>query len=132
METLIETTKKQISIYAFPGLNQPRMFMKPKKKEISVLQVKQIVCNYFGIPTTVIDNPARQREIVERRQIVQALSKEFTKASLSEIGKETAGKDHATVLHSIKQLNNLSDTNSEYAAMITDLRNIIKQKHGLY
>jgi chromosomal replication initiation ATPase DnaA len=54
---------------------------------------------------------ARRRELVMARQISMKLSKDYTKKSLAFIGSEHGGRDHATVLHACKAINNLLDAN---------------------
>jgi chromosomal replication initiator protein len=52
----------------------------------------------------------RKREFVTARQISMCLAKNFTKHSLAKIGSQIGDKDHATVLHACKTINNLVDT----------------------
>ena len=48
-------------------------------------------------------------------------SKKLTKSSLASIGAQCGGKDHATVLHACKTVNNLVDTDKQFRAYVNDL-----------
>lgn len=68
-------------------------------------QIKKLVIENTGID---IDNPVRKRAFVEARAIYYKLLREYTSLSLSEIGNYVK-KDHATVIHGIKNLNDWCD-----------------------
>ncbi len=63
----------------------------------------------------------RKREIVQARQLAMYFSKQLTKSSLAHIGKHCGNKDHATVLHACKTVNNLSDTDKRFKGYISDI-----------
>ena len=81
--------------------------VKNTKKEISIDYIQRVVCNYFNIGEDEIKNNTRKREIVQARQISMYFAKSLTKCSLATIGAQIGGKDHATVLHACKTVNNL-------------------------
>lgn len=68
----------------------------------------------------------RKREIVQRRQLCMYFGKKYTKASLAIIGKEYL-KDHATVLHSITQIENLITTDREFRGEVVQLQSKLDQ-----
>lgn len=80
-------------------------------REIDIPMIKKDVSEIMRIPLDVMDMKCRKREIVTARQLSMALAKTFTSHSLAKIGEEIGGKDHATVLHACKTINNLVDTN---------------------
>jgi chromosomal replication initiator protein len=63
----------------------------------------------------------RKREVVQARQIAMYFSKNLTKASLASIGMHCGGKDHATVLHACRTVNNLMETDKRFKAYIEEL-----------
>lgn len=75
-----------------------------------------------------IGSSSRKREIVQDRQICHYLVKEKTKISLSEIGLKFGNKDHTTVIHSIKTINNLKDIDPYFKLKI----GIIKKEFKAY
>lgn len=62
-----------------------------------------------SMPVELILNPTRKREVVYVRQLAMKAATVFTNASLTDIGQVLAGKDHATVLHAKKTIQNLCD-----------------------
>jgi len=77
------------------------------------LFIIKIVFDYFGIPYEIRDTKSRKREIVQARQLAMYHLRKQTKLSLSQIGK-MFGKGHCDVIHSIKTVNNLSETDRCY------------------
>ena len=63
----------------------------------------------------------RKREVVQARQIAMYFSKKMTKSSLANIGMHCGGKDHATVLHACKTVDNLSSTDKQFRKFVEDL-----------
>jgi len=94
--------------------------------EISIEYIQKIVCDYYSIPVDLIQSKTRKREIVQARQIAMFFSKSLTKSSLATIGSKIGGKDHATVLHACKTVNNLIDTDKRFRLQINDLEKKLK------
>ncbi|WP_340112634.1 helix-turn-helix domain-containing protein [Maribellus mangrovi] len=69
------------------------------------------VANYVGCDPDELQQKTRNRDIVEARQVAMYLSKRNTKESLAKIGRTIGNKDHATVLHACRTVNNLLETN---------------------
>ena len=72
---------------------------------ISVEKIRDMVCDYFALPLDAVMSKTRKREIATARQVAMYLSKQYTKSSLSVIGKLIGGRDHATVLHACSVVN---------------------------
>ncbi len=68
------------------------------------------VCKHTGISKTDIHKKTRQRKIVEVRQLAHKIAHKHSGDSLAVIGYEIGRKDHATVLNSVKKINNLMET----------------------
>lgn len=86
-----------------------------------VLKIKRLCAVFFRVDQFYFDQNTRKKEVVGKRQLVHAMCKRFTKASLATIGSWVGGRDHATVLHSIKTVNNHCDTEKDYAQTYNDL-----------
>ncbi|MDZ4383705.1 MAG: helix-turn-helix domain-containing protein, partial [Thermodesulfovibrionia bacterium] len=71
---------------------------------LSIESIQKTVCDYFGIKIQDIKAKKRTRDIALPRQIAMSLSKILTETSLAEIGKHFGGKDHSTVIHACKQV----------------------------
>lgn len=95
--------------------------IKNSHREISIDYIQKIVCDYYNIPLNLIQSKTRKREIVQARQVAMFFSKSLTKSSLATIGSQIGKKDHATVLHACKTVNNLIDTDKQFRLQIQDI-----------
>ncbi len=100
--------------------------VKQTKREITLDYIQKVVCDYFDMNVDVLQSKTRKREIVQARQIAMYFSKNLTSSSLSTIGSVIGGKDHATVLHAYKTVNNLAETNKEFKSYINDIEKKLK------
>ena len=100
--------------------------IKNTKREVSIDYIQKVVCNYFDIGVEMIQSKTRKREIVQARQVAMYFSKNLTKSSLATIGSQIGGKDHATVLHACKTVNNLMDTDRQFRNQIEDIEKKLK------
>ncbi|MEA3317028.1 MAG: helix-turn-helix domain-containing protein, partial [Bacteroidota bacterium] len=100
--------------------------VKHTKKEISIHDIQKIVSGYFNMSSDMLQSKTRKREIVQARQIAMYFSKTLTKSSLASIGAQIGGKDHATVLHACKTINNLIDTDKQFKNQISDIEKKLK------
>ncbi len=100
--------------------------VKSTKREISIDYIQKIVCDYFNMPVELLRSKTRKREIVQARQIAMFFAKSLTKSSLATIGSQIGGKDHATVLHACKTVNNLIDTDKGFKTYISDIDKKLK------
>ena len=96
-------------------------FVKNTAREISIDYIQKVVCDYFDIPIELMKSKTRKREIVQARQLAMFFSKQLTKNSLANIGIHCGNKDHATVLHACKTVNNLIDTDKQFRAFVNDI-----------
>ncbi len=101
-------------------------FVKNTTRDISIDFIQKIVCDYFGIPVDRISSKTRKREVVQARQLAMYFSKKLTKSSLASIGLQCGNKDHATVLHACRTVNNLIDTDKKYKNNVDELEKKIK------
>ena len=104
--------KKEITIDL--AKNMLDKFVKNTVREVSIDYIQKVVCDYFDIPIETMKSKTRKREIVQCRQLAMYFSKQMTKNSLAMIGKHCGNKDHATVLHACKTVNNLADTDKRF------------------
>jgi chromosomal replication initiator protein len=98
-----------------------KVYVQVHRKEISIDQIKQTVCEMLGITPENFSSNRRTREIAQARQIAMYLSKTHTKAPLTAIGAAIGGKNHATVLHSVKQVANLMETDRGFRLQVEEI-----------
>jgi len=97
-------------------------FVRNTTHEISIDYIQKIVCDYFDLTIDTMKSKTRRREVVQARQIAMYFAKAMTKSSLSTIGMHCGGKDHATVLHACRTVNNLMDTDKKFKASVVELQ----------
>ncbi|NLC74459.1 MAG: chromosomal replication initiator protein DnaA, partial [Clostridiales bacterium] len=92
-----------------------------QKVDVSVSKIQDTVCDYFGITPDLLLSKTRKREIVQARQIAMYLSRNLTKTSLTSIGTQIGGKDHATVLHAYNTVCDLIDTDRNFKQSVNEI-----------
>jgi len=100
--------------------------VKKTTKEVSIDSISETVCEYFGLELDILQSKTRKREIVQARQIAMFFSKGLTNSSLSTIGAKIGKKDHATVLHACKAINNLIETDKDFKGQIKEIEAQLK------
>jgi chromosomal replication initiator protein len=96
-------------------------FIKNTKKEVSIDYIQKVVSKYFEMDVTTLQSKTRKRHIVQARQLAMYFAKRLTKASLASIGSQIGSRDHATVLHACKTVNNLTETDRQFRTYVEDL-----------
>jgi chromosomal replication initiator protein len=100
--------------------------VKNTTKELSIDYIQKVVSDYFSIPVDLMHSKTRKREIVQARQISMYFAKSLTKSSLALIGSQIGGKDHATVLHACKTVNNLLETDKRFRLYLDEIEKKLK------
>lgn len=96
-------------------------FVKNTKREVSIDYIQKVVSDYFQMDVDTLQSKTRKRHIVQARQLAMFFAKKFTKASLASIGSQIGQRDHATVLHACKTVDNLSSTDKQFRKYVEDL-----------
>jgi chromosomal replication initiator protein len=97
-------------------------FVKNTNHEVSIDYIQKVVCDYFQLEMDMLKSKTRKRNVVQARQIAMYFAKNMTKSSLSSIGAHCGGKDHATVLHACRTVNNLIETDKKFKASVQELQ----------
>ena len=90
--------------------------LRSNEKFITIEIIQRKVCEYYSIKLSDLISTKRKQEITKARQVAMFLSKQLTTKSLPEIGRNFGGKDHTTVIHSVKKVKETISTNKEFAA----------------
>ncbi len=102
-------------------------FVKNTKREVSIDYIQKVVSDYFEMNVETLQSKTRKRHIVQARQLAMFFAKKFTKASLASIGSQIGKRDHATVLHACKTVDNLAETDKQFRKYIDDLTKKLAQ-----
>jgi len=100
--------------------------IKPKEEIISIDSIQKVVSNFFNIKISDLKVKRKYKGNVLPRQVAMYLARKLTTASLIEIGDKFGGKDHSTVLHSIKKVEEKMSKESSFKEMIDTLLGRIK------
>ncbi|MDG6231609.1 chromosomal replication initiator protein DnaA [Glaesserella parasuis] len=88
---------------------------------ITIENIQKTVAEYYNIKMADLKSKSRTRSVARPRQMAMALAKELTNHSLPEIGREFGGRDHTTVMHACKTINELRDTDNSIQEDYTNL-----------
>lgn len=95
--------------------------VKMKKRQITLEKIQNVVSTYFKIDIDLIHSKSRKREIVQARQVTMFLSKKYTDHSYSHIGVMVGKRDHATVLHACKTIQDNLDIDKGFRLTMKDI-----------
>ena len=97
-----------------------------EQNEVTIDGVQRVVCDYFNITRDDLLSKTRKRNIVQARQIAMYMSRNLiSNCSLSTIGAEIGGKDHATVLHACTTVSDLMSTDKTFRQYVTDIEKLL-------
>ncbi len=88
---------------------------------VSIDNIQKTVAQYYKIRVSDLTAKKRTRSIARPRQLAMALAKELTNHSLPEIGDAFGGRDHTTVIHGCRKINELKESDSRIAEDFTNL-----------
>jgi chromosomal replication initiator protein len=100
--------------------------IKPKEELISIDVIQKVISQFFNIKISDLKVKRKTKGYVVPRQIAMYLCRKLTNASLLEIGEKFGGKDHSTVLHSIKKVEEKIEKETSFKEMIENLQGRIK------
>ena len=100
-------------------------FINDNKKSINVESIQNIVAVYFNLNIQEMLSPRRSRSLARPRQIAMYLAKKYTTNSLPEIGRKFSNRDHTTVIHAVKKIDELVKNDNEIKHSITEIIKIL-------
>ena len=116
-----------------PSISESKIILKDlinySENYVTIENIKKTVCDYFKINVSEMLSQRRSRYLVRPRQIAMYLTKNLTSKSLPDIGREFSGRDHTTVIHSVKTIDKLRGKDEEMSKAIEKLKNKILYKN---
>lgn len=85
-------------------------------KSLTVERIKRGICAYFELTQDDLVSATRRRTVARPRQIAMYLCRKYTERSLPDIGRRFGNRDHATVIHAVKTIENLIQRDASIAA----------------
>ena len=95
--------------------------LKSQEKRVSIEQIQRTVAEYFNLKVAELKSKNNAKIIAHPRQLGMYLCRQLTGASLPEIGRSFGGKHHTTVLHSIKKVQELRNSDKDFNTLINML-----------
>jgi len=118
-------TKKEITLDLAKEVL--RNFIKEKDATTSIDTIQKLVASYFNLQQKDLRSKRRLKQLVIPRQIAMYIAKKLTTSSLIEIGEKFGGKDHSTVIHSIKKIDEQRSTDQYIKNVIDDIMRKVKE-----
>lgn len=103
-------------------------FTVDKNKHFTIPNIQRTAADFFNIKVSDLKSKRRTRDISIPRQIAMYICREYTQASLPEIGKQFGGKDHTTVIFSHKKITRIMQENGNMAKDVQQLIQTIESQ----
>lgn len=95
-------------------------------RKVTIDEIIRKVTDHFGVNLTDMLSARRTRSIARPRQMAMYLAKQLTSKSLPEIGRRFGKRDHTTVIHAVKKIEELKAIDSQMAKDLEHLRRILE------
>jgi len=99
--------------------------LRSNNKRITIDEIQNKVSNYYNINVDDLTSSRRLRSFARPRQVAMYLAKKLTSRSLPEIGRKFGGRDHTTVIHAVKKIDQLKSENEKFDEDVSVLTQII-------
>jgi chromosomal replication initiator protein len=100
--------------------------LKSSDRRISIEEIQKRVAEYFNIKLAEMSSARRARQVARPRQVAMYLAKQLTSRSLPEIGRKFGGRDHTTVMHAVKKVEELKGSDINFAEDVELLRRMLQ------
>ena len=91
-----------------------RDLLKSSQRKVNIEQIQKKVSEHFNVKMSDMSSARRSRTVVRPRQIAMYLSKSLTSRSLPEIGRRFGNRDHTTVIHAVKKVEELRNVDVSF------------------
>lgn len=96
-----------------------------RERQLTIDNIQKLVADYFNIKISDLVSKSRTRNIARPRQLAMAFAKQYTNLSLPKIGAEFGGRDHTTVIHACKKVDELLKSDLNFESDYKKLQKII-------
>jgi chromosomal replication initiator protein len=100
--------------------------LRANDRRVSIEEIQKRVAEHFNIRVADMHSARRARAVARPRQVAMYLAKQLTSRSLPEIGRKFGGRDHTTVMHAVKKVEQLSKSDADFAEDVELLRRMIE------
>lgn len=100
--------------------------LRASERRVSIEEIQKRVAEHFNIKVSDMHSARRARAVARPRQVAMYLSKQLTTHSLPEIGRKFGGRDHTTVMHAVRKIEELHGTDPSLSEDIDLLRRMLE------
>jgi chromosomal replication initiator protein len=100
--------------------------LRSSDRKLSIEEIQRKVAEHYNIRLSDMIGPKRLRNIARPRQVAMYLSKQLTPRSLPEIGRRFGGRDHTTIMHGVRKIEELMSTDSQLSDDLQLLRRLLQ------
>jgi len=100
--------------------------LRANDRRVTIEEIQKRVAEHFSIRLSDMSSPRRARAVARPRQVAMYLAKQLTTRSLPEIGRKFGGRDHTTVMHAVRKIEELRASDRNFADDIDLLRRMIE------
>ena len=97
-------------------------FINTSNKSITVESIQNLVASHFNLNIQELLSPRRSRSLARPRQIAMYLAKQHTTNSLPDIGRKFSNRDHTTVIHAVKKIDELIQKDNDIKQNVEELK----------
>jgi chromosomal replication initiator protein len=99
-------------------------------RRVRIEDIQRIVARHYNVSRQELVSNRRTRVIVKPRQIAMYLSKTLTPRSLPEIGRRFGGRDHLTVLHAVRKIEEILSSDTKLGHEIELLKRLLNESNA--
>ena len=100
--------------------------LRASDRRVTIEEIQKRVAEHFNIRMADMHSARRSRAVARPRQVAMYLSKQLTSRSLPEIGRKFGGRDHTTVMHAVKKIEELRTADMNFAEDVDLLRRMLE------
>ena len=100
--------------------------LRANDRRVTIEEIQRKVAEHFNIKISEMQSARRARAVARPRQVAMYLAKQLTSRSLPEIGRKFGGRDHTTVMHAVRKVEELRSTDSSFSEDVDLLRRMLE------
>ena len=100
--------------------------LRANDRKVTIEEIQKRVAEHFNIRLSEMYSSRRARAVARPRQIAMYLAKQLTARSLPEIGRKFGGRDHTTVMHAVRKVEELKATDNGFSEDVELLRRMLE------
>ena len=100
--------------------------LRASERKVTIEEIQRKVAEHYNVRLSDMIGPKRMRTIARPRQVAMYLAKQMTTRSLPEIGRRFGGRDHTTIMHGVRKVEELRAADSQLAEDIDLLRRLLE------